>query len=142
MKLTLLPLGTDDLLRVHCEGPITSPHLTSDRDPLETLLGPLCYSHRVIMNLEKVRSIDTGGVCWLLRLQKQFQAHGGQFVIYLVPGIVSDVLDVLRLKSVLRIAADEDAAREMATRPADSPPAERFGRREANPADGTLRKQV
>jgi anti-anti-sigma factor len=142
MKLTLLPLGTDNLLRIRCEGPITSPHLTSDRDPLEALLGPHCYSHRVIMDLEKVRSIDTGGVCWLLRLQKQFQAQQGQFVLYQVPGVVTDVLDVLRLTPVLRIARDEDAAREMAAKPPEPPAAERFGRREGNPADGNLRKQV
>jgi hypothetical protein len=123
MKLTLLPLGADDLIRVKCEGPITSPHVTTDRDPVEALLGPLCYKHRVMMSLEKVRSIDTGGVCWLLRLQKQFTAHQGRFVLYVLPGVVMDVLAVLRLTPHLRIAADEDAARDMAAQPPEPPPA-------------------
>jgi hypothetical protein len=142
MKLTLLPLETDNLIRVRCEGPITSPHLTSDRDPIEVLLGPLCYSHRVLMSLEKVRSIDTGGVCWLLRLQKQFQAKKGIFILFAVPGVVTDVLDVLKLTPMLRIAADEAAACEMAKQPSEPPAADRFGRRENAPADGSLRPPV
>jgi anti-anti-sigma regulatory factor len=93
------------------------------------------------MNLEKVRSIDTGGVCWLLRLQKQFQANQGQFILYLVPGVVTDVLDVLRLTSILRIAADEAAAREMAGKQAEPAGPDRF-HRENSPADGNLRKPV
>jgi anti-anti-sigma factor len=141
MKLTLLPLATDNLIRVKCEGPITSPHLTSDRDPIETLLGPLCYKHRVLMNLEKVRSIDTGGVCWLLRLQKQFTANQGKLVLFAVPGVVLDVLEVLRLTPHLRIAADEDAAREMAAQPPEPPPAvERMPQRDSASTDGNLRK--
>jgi anti-anti-sigma regulatory factor len=141
MKLTLLPLEADNLIKVKCEGPITSPHLTSDRDPLEALLGPLCYKHRVMMNLEKVRSIDTGGVCWLLRLQKQFTAHQGRFVLYLVPGVVMDVLEVLRLTPHLRIAADEEAARDMASQPPEPPPTtDRLAQRDNAPADGSLRK--
>jgi anti-anti-sigma factor len=142
MKLTMLPLGTDNIIRVLCEGPITSPHLTSDRDPLEVLLGPHCYTHRVLMSLEKVRSIDTGGVCWLLRLQKQFQAHQGQFILYSIPGIVIDVLDVLRLTSILRIANNEEDAREMAGKAPEPPPSPDRLRRESSPADGNLRKPV
>jgi anti-anti-sigma regulatory factor len=131
MKVTLLPLEADNLIKVKCEGPITSPHLTSDRDPLEALLGPLCYKHRVIMNLEKVRSIDTGGVCWLLRLQKQFTAHQGRLVLYVLPGVMMNVLEVLRLTRHLRIATDEDAARDMAAQPPEPPPAtDRLGPRD------------
>jgi ABC-type transporter Mla MlaB component len=140
MKLTLLPLENDNLIRVKCEGPITSPHLTSDKDPLEALLGPHCYTHRVLMNLEKVRSIDTGGVCWLLRLQKHFQANQGRIVLYLVPGVVSDVLDIMRLTPLLHIALDEAAAREMAGKSAEPPlQPERFPRRDSSPTDGNLR---
>jgi hypothetical protein len=139
MKLTLLPLETDNLIRLRCEGPITSPHLTSDRDPLEVLLGPLCYSHRVLMNLEKVRSIDTGGVCWLLSRQKQFLAKKGAFVLYAVPGVVTDVLDVLKLTPMLRIAADEAAAVELARQSSEPPAGDRLGRRDSAPADGSLR---
>jgi anti-anti-sigma factor len=115
MKLSLLPLTDDRLIRVQCEGHLTSPQMEGDSDPLETLLGPLCYGHKVLLNMERVPSIDTGGVCWLLRLDKQFRKAGGKVVLYHVAGFVLDVLDVLRLRTMLQIADDEPAAREMAS---------------------------
>jgi anti-anti-sigma regulatory factor len=139
MKLTLLPLGTDALIRVQCEGHLTSPHLAGDGDPLEKLLGPHCHGHKVLLNLERVRSIDTGGVCWLLHQDKLFRQQQGKFILYLMPPLVRDVLDVLRLGPMLQIAADEPAACSLAAAQ-DEPAAERFGRREATPRDSTLRR--
>jgi anti-anti-sigma factor len=138
MKLTLLPLEDDNLIRVRCEGHVSSPHLSSDGDPLVVMLGPMCHTHRVLLNLEKVRSIDTGGVCWLLSLDKQFRAKGGRFVLYQVPGVVLDVLNVLRLAPLLPIADDEAAARQIASRTEEAP-ADRLPRREGTPADGPFR---
>jgi hypothetical protein len=139
MKLTLLPLEDDNLIRVRCEGHMTSPHLLAGGDPLEALLGPHCYGHRVLFDLERVRSIDTGGVCWLLRLEKMSSEARGRFVLYGVPGVVVDVLELLRLTPMLRLAADEAAARELAARPT-GPTIERFPRREAGAADASLRQ--
>jgi anti-anti-sigma factor len=139
MKLTLLPLADDNVIRVQCEGFLTTPHMTPGGDPLEGLLGRNCYTHKVLFNMEQVRSIDTSGVCWLLRVIKQFREAGGRFVIYSVPGIVLNVLDVLHLTATLPMATDETAARELATKPEGGPTLERFPRREPGPADGTRR---
>jgi anti-anti-sigma factor len=135
MKLTLLPLEPDNLIRLKCEGHVTSPHLSAEGDPLGALLGPHCSSRKVLLNMEQVRSIDTGGVCWLMSLDKKFRQDGGRLVLYSVPGVVLDVLNILRLVPLLPIAADEAAAREMASRPSPEPAGPRPARREGSPSD-------
>jgi hypothetical protein len=129
MNLTLLPLTEDNLIRVRFEGNVTSTHLLTGGDPVEALLGPNCYGHKVLCDMEGSRSIDSGGVCWLLGLEKRFRAAGGTIVFYSMPGIVLDVLDLLRLTPLLSLAADEAEAR---TRILRSSPAvvERFPRSE------------
>lgn len=139
MNLTLQPLEKDNLIRVRCDGHLSSPHIHSDADPLERLLGPVCYSHRVILNLERVRSIDTGGVCWLLKLDKKFRASRGRFVLHNVPGIVLDVLDVLKLVPLLNIATDEADAVARAAQSADEPRMDHVNR-DSVAGDGTLRR--
>jgi hypothetical protein len=115
MKLTLLPLQNDDVIRVRCEGPISLRELGSGAtDPIQTLLGPHCYSHKVLLSLERTQTIDTSGIAWLMRSAHGFGQARGAFVLYAVPPTVTDVLDFLRLTALLRIAANEPAAREMA----------------------------
>jgi anti-anti-sigma factor len=110
MKLTLLPLGKDGPLRVRCEGNLTSPHLAGAADPLETLLGSQVYLRSVVVDLESVKSIDTSGLCWLLHANKRTQKAGGRLVLYRVPPLVCDMLDVLRLSGQLLLAEDEESA--------------------------------
>jgi hypothetical protein len=130
MKLTLLPLQDDHLIRLRCEGHVTSPHLSAEGDPVVGLLGPQCHGRKVLINMDQVRSIDTGGVCWLMALDKQFRQAGGRIVFYSVPGVVLDVLNVLRLVQHLPIAAGEDEATAQAVR---------APRRDGAPADNSLR---
>jgi anti-anti-sigma factor len=137
MKLTLMPLEADNLIRLRCEGHVTSPHLSAEGDPLGALLGPQCQTRRVLLNMEQVRSIDTGGVCWLMSLDKQFRQAGGRIVLYSVPGIVLDVLNILRLVPLLPIAADEAAAREMASRAGPEAAGPRAARHQGSPSDNT-----
>jgi hypothetical protein len=115
MKLTLLPLQNDDVIRVRCEGPLSLRELGSgNADPLLTLLGPHCYSHKVLLSLERAQNIDTSGIAWLMRSSQRFGQSRGSFVLYQVPATVTDILDFLRLTPLLRIAANEPTAREMA----------------------------
>jgi anti-anti-sigma factor len=121
MKLTLLPLQNDDVIRVRCEGPVSLRELGSGTaDPLQTLLGPHCYSHKVLLSLERTQSIDTSGIAWLMRSSHHFGQSRGAFVIYGVPPTVTDILDFLRLSALLRIAPNEPVAREMALGLADA----------------------
>jgi anti-anti-sigma factor len=85
MKLKLLPLGVDALFRFQAEGELDwLPHGGAD-DSLESLLGPHCYGHKILLNLEYVPFISSAGVCWLLQAQKRFREAGGKFVLYRVP---------------------------------------------------------
>src|SRR6516162_6324237 len=111
MKLTLLPLGNDFLFRLQAEGELDWLHLSDAGDPLESLLGPRCYGHKVLLNMEQVQAIDTGGVCWLLGADKRFREGGGKLVLYRVPPLIRDVLEVLRLAPLLCIADHEPGAR-------------------------------
>ncbi len=113
MKLTLLALEKDDLLRIACEGPL-SRLLDQERDPLRDLLGPHCYTRRVLVNLERVQAVDTSGITWLLGMVERFANANGRVVFYMVPPIVTQVLDFMRLTETLPLAASEQAAAAMA----------------------------
>jgi anti-anti-sigma factor len=120
MKLTLLPLQNDEVIRVRCDGPLTLRQVDGQADPLQTLLGPHCYTHKVLLNLERSQAIDTSGICWLVRSQSRFNQSRGAFVLYAVPPTVTDILDFLRMRSQLRIAETEPQARTMILGSADS----------------------
>jgi anti-anti-sigma regulatory factor len=115
MELKLLPLEQDTLLRLQGVGELSWLHLSDTGDPLENLLGPQCYGRKVLLNMEQVQTIDTGGVCWLLRLDKRFRSAAGKLVLYRMPPLVRDVLEVLHLTPLLCIAEDEPSARALAS---------------------------
>jgi anti-anti-sigma regulatory factor len=114
MKLTLLPLQNDDVIRVRCDGALTLRQQETQADPLQSLLGPHCYSHKVLLNLERSQGIDTSGICWLLRNHNSFAQSRGAFVLYAVPPAVTDILDFLQLRPQLHIADAEPDARQLA----------------------------
>jgi anti-anti-sigma factor len=119
MELTLLPLQNDDVIRIRCDGPVSCRQAN---DPLHTLLGPHCYRHKVILSLERSQAIDTSGLSWLMRTQKEFAEHGGKVVLYAVPPVVLDVLDFVRLTPLLHIAPGEQAACDLLADPPSGKP--------------------
>jgi hypothetical protein len=119
MKLTLLPLENDEVIRVRCDGPVTLRQADGQTDPLQILLGPHCYTHKVLLNLERSPTIDTSGICWLVRSQARFNQSRGAFVLYSVPPTVTDMLDFLNIRAELRIAETEPQARTMVLATAD-----------------------
>jgi anti-anti-sigma factor len=123
MKLKLLPLGSDALFRLQAEGELDWLPRSDAADPLESLLGPHCYGHRILLSLEHVPFITSSGVCWLLRVHKRFQEAGGKLVLYRVPPLVRDVLGVLNLTPLLCIADEEGSARALAESAEKSSPA-------------------
>jgi anti-anti-sigma regulatory factor len=114
MKLTLLPIQKDEVLRVRCDGPVSLTGSNPDGEPLQELLGPHCFGLNVLLNLEQAQGIDTSGVIWLMRAHKRFAGQKGKLVLYLVPPMVSALLDILHLTDELAIAASEPAARDLA----------------------------
>jgi anti-anti-sigma regulatory factor len=123
MKLTLLPLEKNDVLRVRCDGRISLRAESAPGDPLQDLLGPRCFGDKVLLDLEGAQGIDTSGVCWLMELFEKFAAARGQLVVYSVPPTVTQFLDVLRLTHLHPLAVNESAAREQLARDPNAPPA-------------------
>jgi anti-anti-sigma regulatory factor len=137
MKLSLLPLQNDEVLRVRCEGALTLRRREGTGDPLQSLLGPHCYSHKVLLNLERAQDIETSGISWLMNTSDRFAQARGTLVLYAVPPTVGDILDFLRLTPLLRVAATEGEALETAL--AGASPAER---KLAPPEDGPFGKSL
>jgi ABC-type transporter Mla MlaB component len=106
MNLSLLPLNTDNIFRVRCDGPVSLRGQPGGTDPLEALLGPKCFAHKILLSLEGSQSIDTSGIAWLMRTHNAFTQAGGTLVLHDVPLTVLDLLEVLRLPPLLNLADD------------------------------------
>jgi anti-anti-sigma regulatory factor len=129
MKLTMLPLQKDDVIRIRTEGQIGQREV---EDPLLALLGPNGFTHRVLLKLDRASGINTSGLCWLVESQKRFDHAGGKLVLTGVPPVVLDVLDFLRLTPMLHIAADEQEACKMLAEPTRASIAEEYSFGPAN----------
>src|SRR6478672_3496593 len=106
MRLTLLS-HTDQMTRLECEGQVTQNEFTADLDPLEAIMGAAIYRRCALLGLEKTSYIDSSGVSWLLRAHKQFERSGGRLILHSLSPMVQQVLHLLRLTTLLNIAADE-----------------------------------
>jgi anti-anti-sigma factor len=115
--------GKDDLIRITVEGNLTKL-VEPDFDPLREKLGPNCYSRRVMLNMERVQAVDTSGITWLLGVVQNFQQANGKVIFYMMPPIVTQVLDFMRLTDTLPLAATEQAALGVANGTPVSPSAQ------------------
>ena len=120
MQLSLLSdpsvFQTDnkDVVRVACEGPIRHANFDRINEPLRALLGPFIFSRKVLLNLERAMSIDSSGISWLLACHKQFVEGKGRLVLHSVPPLVLQVLEMVRLPTLIPVAPDETSARALA----------------------------
>jgi anti-anti-sigma factor len=113
MRLTLAS-HTDQLTRLECEGEVTQHELTSDKDPLETVMGTTIFRRCVLLSLDKTTYIDSSGVSWLLHGHKEFERSGGRLVLHSLSPMVRQVLNLLKLTTILHVADDEVEALHMA----------------------------
>jgi anti-anti-sigma factor len=114
MKLNLLSIEKDGVIRVGSEGQITAVDLPSDgRNPMESVMGANWAGNRVLLDLSKTNYIDSSAVGWLINCSKQFKAGGGTLVIHSMPGAVRQILDLLKIGKLIPLAANEPAAREL-----------------------------
>ena len=92
---------------IACEGDVTQAQFPSNAfNPLEDLLGPDCYSRRVIVDFNQTSFIDSSGVGWLMICHKKFLVVRGKLILHSVPPMVDQVLRVLQLHHVLTIKPD------------------------------------
>jgi anti-anti-sigma factor len=112
VKLTLVA-DEGAVVRVACEGQVT--HLVAHGDePLGRLLGPEGYRRTVLLSLQKATFINSSGISWLLICHKYFTQAGGKLVVHSVPPLVNQVLQFVRLPTIMFFAADEASARAQA----------------------------
>ena len=104
---------SDGLISVSAAGKITQSEVSPFREPLGDELGSACYSRTVLLNLHDVTMIDSSGVSWLLVCQKRFRNAGGQLILHSMSPIVSNVLKVLNMHTVFKMADNEQHALEM-----------------------------
>jgi anti-anti-sigma factor len=98
------------VVRVQAAGQITQGSLAANPEPLAGLLGEGGYGRRVALGLAEATFLDSSGMGWLLLCNKRFREAAGRLVIHSVPPLVMDVIKVMRLDQVLKIADDETAA--------------------------------
>ena len=114
MRLTLLS-QSDRLAQLECEGEITQHQFSPGRDPLLDVIGPYIYRLSVSLNLDKTSYVDSSGISWLISINKQFKAAGGQLVLHSLPPSVRQVIELLKLQSILTLADDGvDAQKKLA----------------------------
>lgn len=112
MQLTLISQD-ENVARVRVVGDVDHLHVPSVGDPLAELLGESLYSQGLLLNLEGVKSLDSSGVGWLLTCNKRFREHKGAMVLYQVSPAARNVLRVLNMHLVFKIAETEEQGLEM-----------------------------
>lgn len=103
-----------DLVRMELRGNVVQTTLRSP-EPMGQLLGDGGYAKRVILGMADTSFVDSSGIGWLLSCNKRFRQSAGTLVIHSVPPIVLDMMKIMRLDQVFKIADDERAAQCQAT---------------------------
>jgi anti-anti-sigma factor len=101
----------DAVTCVACEGEICQSRFANNStNPLEDLLGPSCYERRVVIDLGQATFIDSSGIGWLLACRKRFMANTGQMILYSVPPMIEQVLQLMQLHTLLNLKPDRASA--------------------------------
>jgi anti-anti-sigma factor len=118
-----LILQSDDgeFVRVALSGEVLQRYTLTREDILSGVVGANCYQRRVLLDLSGVKTIDSGGVGWLLGCQKRFRAAGGAMVLHSLSPLAREILDILKMYLVFQMAEDESAARSLTSTPAAAP---------------------
>ncbi len=111
MKLTVQSENGDPVL-LRVEGRVSQRDV-DENDPFIASLGDNAYTRRLVVDLSEVASLDSSGVNWLLVAQKQMHAQGGELVLHSLSPIANNVLKVLNLHTVFKVADSEGAAIRM-----------------------------
>ena len=117
MKLSLVSIEKAGYVRLEAVGDITSADFldSGGKNPLESVLGANWASNNVMLSLERTSFIDSSAIGWLIDAQRKSRAAGGKLVLHSAPARVRDVFDLLKMRAVLNLKDDENAAREFLT---------------------------
>jgi anti-anti-sigma factor len=103
-----------ELTSVAVSGEVSQKRLADQQDPLQDLLGDGCYGRKVLLDLQAVEAIDSSGIGWLLTSHKQFRNQGGVLVLHSMSPFARDVLKILNMQLVFKMAENETIARRLA----------------------------
>ena len=109
MKLSVQS-DNDKVLCLDVSGRIRMTVPSDQTDAFGEVLAEGEYARKVVLNLEKVEYIDSGGVSWLVISHRRFNEAGGKLVIHSAPVVVAEVFKVMSLDRVLNLVDDESAA--------------------------------
>src|ERR1700728_5349369 len=114
MKLSMISIEKAGYVKLMAEGEITSGDLLDAKlhNPLESVLGASWASNNVLLSLSKTPFIDSSAIGWLLDTHRKMQQAGGKLVPHSAQPRVSEVFELLKLRSVLDLKADEKAAHD------------------------------
>jgi anti-anti-sigma factor len=113
MKLEILS-EEGGVTRIAVVGDVIQQQLSTGQDPLVALLGEDAYRRHVVVNLQGVEQLDSSGVSWLLACHRRFRNAGGTLVLHSLSPFARDVLKVLKMHLVFRLAEDEKSAVKIA----------------------------
>ena len=112
MKLTI-DSAENGVVRAQVSGRITQADVSPFLEPLGEAIGPDAYERKVMVDMNDVEVLDSSGVSWLLVCQKRFRQNGGMFVLHSMSDIAVNVLKVLNLQLVLKLADNAEDAQRM-----------------------------
>jgi len=99
-------------IQLQLHGLVTQANIERDADPLATVLQPEGLGHPLLLDLSNVLAMDSSGINYLLKLQKRVQLAGGTLILHSLSPIVRNVVRVLNLQTVFRVAHDQAQAHE------------------------------
>ena len=97
-------------VRIQLQGRVSQRDLSASEEPLGELLGEDAYAQKLLVDMSEVASLDSSGVNWLLICQKRVRQPGGRMVLHSLSQIDKNVIKVLNLQAVFRLADDESQA--------------------------------
>lgn len=112
MRLRIL-CEEEDAVSVEIAGQVTQAKTSPFDDPLGELLGVNGYGRGVILDMRDVEVLDSSGIGWLLSCQKRFRESGGSLVLHSLSPISRNVIRVLNMQSVFKLADSGEEALRM-----------------------------
>ena len=99
-----------ETIRLQTLGKVSRDGWKADQNPIADLFGEGVYTRKVMLNLSQSQYLDSTGVEWLLHCHRRFNENGGMLVIHSVAPVMQQILKMMRMETVLHLAADEQAA--------------------------------
>ena len=103
-------------IQLQLHGSVTQANIERDADPLATVLQAEEFGHTLLLDLSNVLAMDSSGINYLLKLQKRVQLAGGTLILHSLSPIVRNVVRVLNLQTVFRVANDPAQAHAWITK--------------------------